>query len=277
MSFFKVLAEDKVDPPHRIISLSPNLTEMIYGMGAQDQLVGDTDYCQFPPEAQKIEKIGGWISPNYEKIISLKPDLVLALKFHEKAVDTLKKLKIPVVVFNCDSVKDILATYRQLGKELGHETQAEAACRILIQRLAKIKQKAKGEKPLSVLFVVGRTPGTIAEVYGAGGKSFINELIKVAGGVNVMADAITEYPLVSKEELIQRDPDVIVDSIQSHDFKATGLEAQSVWNQMPVLKAVKLKHIYTFSNEDFLIPGPSMVKLGEFLRDTFEKARLAHD
>ena len=113
--------------PQRIISLSPNLTEMIYDLGAKDRLVGDTDYCQFPAEAKKKEKIGGWINPNFEKIVSLKPDLVVALKFHDKAVNTLKKLNIPVVVFNCDSVKYILETYTQLGKLLGREKRAKTA------------------------------------------------------------------------------------------------------------------------------------------------------
>ncbi|HTA76136.1 MAG TPA: cobalamin-binding protein [bacterium] len=264
-------------PPQRVISLSPNLTEMIYDMGAQDQLVGDTDYCKFPEAAQKKEKIGGWVNPNFEKIVSLKPDLVVALKFHDKAVKTLKKLKINVVVLNCDSVKDILATYTQLGKLLGHEKQAEASRKGLVKRLAAIKEKAKGKKILSVLFVVGRTPGTIDQVYGVGAKNFINELIEMAGGQNVMADAMTGYPLVSKEQLIQRNPDVIVDSVLSHEMRARKMENKSAWDQMPVLQAVKQKHVYYFLDEDFLIPGPSMVKLGEFLCDTFEKVRADHE
>jgi iron complex transport system substrate-binding protein len=275
LGFQSLYAQDAV--LQRVISLSPNLTEMIYDMGAQDQLVGDTDYCKFPPDAEKKEKIGGWVNPNFEKMVSLKPDMVIALKFHDKSVNTLRKLKIPVVVLNCDSVEDILATYTQLGKLLGHEKQAEIARKALMKRLAVIQQKAKGKKPLSVLFVVGRTPGTIDQVYGVGGKNFINELIQMAGGVNVMANAMTGYPLVSKEELIKSDPDVIVDSVLSHELKVRKVENQSAWDQMPVLKSVKEKHVYYFLDEDFLIPGPSMVKLGEFLCDTFEKVRASHE
>ena len=274
---FQGLYAQNKSVPQRVISLSPNLTEMIYDMGAQDQLVGDTDYCKFPPEAQKKEKIGGWVNPNIEKMVSLKPDLIVALKFHDKAVNTLKKLKMNVVVLNCDSVEDILASYSQLGKLLGHEKQAEAARQSLVARLEKIKQRAKGKKPVAVLFVVGRTPGTVDQVYAVGGKNFINELIEMAGGVNVMVDAMTGYPLVSKEELIQRNPDLIVDSVLSHELKARKVENQSAWDQMPVLKAVQQKHVYYFLDEDFLIPGPSMVKLGEFLCDTFEKVRADHE
>jgi iron complex transport system substrate-binding protein len=275
LSFQSLYAQDVV--PQRVISLSPNLTEMIYDMDAQDQLVGDTDYCKFPPDAEKKEKIGGWVNPNFEKMVSLKPDMVVALKFHDKSVNTLRKLKIPVVVLNCDSVADILAAYTQLGKLLGHEKRAETAREVLVKRLAAIQKKAKDKKPLSVLFVVGRTPGTVDQVYGVGGKNFINELIQMAGGVNVMANAMTGYPLVSKEELIKSDPDVIVDSVLSHEMKARKAETKNAWDQMPILKAVKEKHVYYFLNEDFLIPGPSMVKLGEFLSDTFEKVRSSHE
>jgi len=274
---FQGLYAQNKSVPQRVISLSPNLTEMIYDMGAQDQLVGDTDYCKFPSDAQKKEKIGGWVNPNIEKMVSLKPDLIVALKFHDKAVNTLKKLKMNVVVLNCDSVEDILASYSQLGKLLGHEKQAEAARQSLVARLEKIKQRAKGKKPVAVLFVVGRTPGTVDQVYAVGGKNFINELIEMAGGVNVMVDAMTGYPLVSKEELIQRNPDLIVDSVLSHELKARKVENQSAWDQMPVLKAVQQKHVYYFLDEDFLIPGPSMVKLGEFLCDTFENVRADHE
>jgi iron complex transport system substrate-binding protein len=276
LDFQRVCAQNK-PIPQRIISLSPNLTELVYDIGAQDQLVGDTDFCKFPPEAQKKEKIGGWINPNFEKIVSLKPDLVMVLTFDEKAIFTLKKLKIPMAIFNCDRVQNILENYNQMGQLMGREIEAKTARLALMRRLDKIKKRAKGKKPLSVLFVIGRTPGTIEQVYAVGGKNFINELIQMAGGINVMADAMTDYPMVSKEELIHRDPDLIVDSILSHDLKGSELEKKGAWNQMPILKAVKQNHVYYFSNQDFLIPGPSMVRLGEFLCDTFEKVRTDHE
>ena len=99
----------------------------------------------------------------------------------------------------------------------------------------------------------------------------------MAGGVNVLHDAKTGYPLVSKEELIQRNPDVIIDSVLSHEVEVRKAEKESTWDQMPVLQAVKNQHVYNFLDQDFLIPGPSMVKLGEFLSDTFEKIRASHE
>jgi len=261
-------------PPRRIISLSPNLTEVIYDIGAQDLLVGDTDFCKFPPEARKKEKIGGWINPNFEKIVSLKPDLVLTLKFHVKIIATLKKLKIPVLVVDCDTVDEILGSYDHLGRVLGCEKRAKTAQKALKKRLMKIQEKVKGKKPVSVLFVIGRTPGTLEQIYGVGKKNFVNELIHLAGGINVMEDAMTDYPLVSKEQLIQRDPDVIVDSARSHGISNHELnEKVDLWKRMPVLKAVQKDQVCYFKNEDFLIPGPTMVNLAEYLCDIFEKVR----
>lgn len=259
-------------PPKRIISLSPNLTEVVYDMGAQDLLVGDTDFCKFPPDARKKEKIGGWINPNFEKIVSLKPDLVLALKFHVKVIETLKKLKIPVLIVDCDSVKEILGSYDRLGRVLGRETQAQAAKKALQKRLLRVKARAKKGKPVSILFVIGRTPGTLEQIYGIGKGNFVNELIHLAGGANVMEDAMTDYPLVSKEQLIQRDPDVIVDSALTHGGAEEGKETR-VWERMPMLQAVQKKRVYYFKNEDFLIPGPTMVNLAEYLCAIFEKVR----
>jgi iron complex transport system substrate-binding protein len=260
--------------PRRIISLSPNLTEIVYDIGAQDLLVGDTDFCKFPPEARKKEKIGGWINPNFEKIVSLKPDIVLTLKFHVKIIETLKRLKIPVLIVDCDTVDEILGSYDHLGRVLGHENQAKIAKKALKRRLTRIQDKVKGKKPVSVLFVIGRTPGTLEQIYGVGKKNFVNELIHLAGGINVVEDAMTDYPLVSKEQLIQRDPDVIVDSARSHGISNHELnEKVDLWKRMPVLKAVQKDQVYYFKNEDFLIPGPTMVNLAEYLCDIFEKVR----
>src|SRR6185295_16551995 len=104
-------AEAPPEVPRRIISMAPNLTEMVYDIGAEEQLVGVTDFCKFPPAAKSKVKVGGWINPNYEKILSLKPNLVLALQFHGKSVENLKKLKIPLLVLDCQTVQDVLNAY----------------------------------------------------------------------------------------------------------------------------------------------------------------------
>ena len=261
-------------PPKRVISMAPNLTEIVYDIGAQDLLVGVTDFCKFPPEAQKKEKIGGWINPNYEKILSLKPDLVLALKFHGKAVDNLEKLKVPVLVQDCQTVEDVLAAYDTLGKALGREAAAKKAKEKLAARLAKIRAEPSQGRSVSVLFVVDRTPGALDQIYGVGPHNFVDALIRWTGGANILYDSPVSYPLVSKEELLKRDPDVIVNALPpAHGRPDEVVREAAVWDGLPSLKAVKNHRVYCFNKDEYLIPGPSMVGLGEFLSGIFRDAR----
>jgi iron complex transport system substrate-binding protein len=260
--------------PRRIISMAPNLTQIVYDIGAQDMLVGVTDFCKFPPAARSKEKIGGWINPNYEKILSLKPDLVIALKFHGKAVDNLRKLNVPVLVLDCMTIQDVLDAYDVLGKELGRQKDARRAKARLSKRLKKVKAEAKNRKPVPVLFVIDRTPGALEQIYGVGPNNFVDELIRWSGGENMLSDAKEPYPLVSKEQLLKRDPEVIVNALAEAHLKSNGVEGEAaVWNALPSLKAVKNHHVYCFTNEDFLIPGPTMANLAEYLSHIFEEAR----
>jgi iron complex transport system substrate-binding protein len=254
--------------------MAPNLTQIVYDIGAQDELVGVTDFCKFPPEARKKEKIGGWINPNYEKIISLKPDLVLALQFHGQAVDNLKKLKVPLLVLDCQTVQDILDAYDVLGKRLGHELEARRGKAAIERRLAKAVNRGKKHKPVQVLFVIGHSPGTLDQLYGVGPRNFVDELVTLMGGVNILADAKEPYPLVSKEQLIKRDPEVIIDSIPSSEMNPEQLkEEKESWKKFPQLKAVRENHVFTLTQDEFLIPGPTMVGLAEYLSGIFGEVR----
>ena len=267
-------AEEKSVLPRRVISMAPNLTEIVYDIGAQDLLVGVTDFCKFPPEAQKKEKVGGWINPDYEKILSLKADLVLALKFHGKAVDNLEKLHVPVLVFNCQTVEDVLEAYDLLGKKLGREAQARKAKEAIQKRLTLAASRAGKHKPVSVLFLIGRNPGTLDQLYGVGPKNFVDELIGKMGGVNILSDAREPYPLVSKEQLLKRDPDIIIDSIPSSEMNAKQLQTErDSWKKFPTLKAVRKNCVFTLSEDAYLIPGPTMVGLAEYLSKVFAEVK----
>jgi iron complex transport system substrate-binding protein len=251
--------------PKRIVSLAPNLTEMVYDIGAQDLLVGDSDFCKFPPAAKKLEKVGGWINPNYEKIVSLRPDLVLGLKFGGKTLENLQKLGIPVLAIDCQTAEDVLAAYDLLGKKLGRMSLARIAKHKLQERLENVRSLARKGHPVSILLLVDRTPGSLGQLYGVGPKNFADEMIRWAGGVNLMADSPIPYPLVSKEQLLKRDPDLIINSLPESSGPRDLEQEKKVWDQLPSLKAVKTGRIYFFQRDDYLIPGPTMVGLAEYL------------
>ena len=260
--------------PQRVISMAPNLTEMIYDIGASGQLVGVTDYCKFPPVAKTKPKVGGWINPNYEKIVSLKPDLVLALQFHGPTVEHLKQLKLPYLVIDCQTVEDILKAYDTLGRALGHELDALRGKASLERRLAQARSKASQHKPVSVLFVIGHSPGALDQLFGVGPGNFVDELISLSGGANILSDAKEPYPLVSKEQLIKRDPDVIIDSLPSSENTPGQVRAAlQSWKKFKELRAVRDNHLFILTRDDYLIPGPTMAGLAEFLSRVFGKEK----
>jgi iron complex transport system substrate-binding protein len=257
--------------PQRVISMSPHFTEIIYDIGAQDQLVGVTNFCKFPPEARKKTKVGGFFNPNFETIVSLRPDLVLLVPFYGQTIESFKKLGIPVLIQNNSSLQDVFDTYDVLGKALGREAAAQAAKRKLQARLDKVRKKAGSRKPVSILFVVGHNVGELQRIYAAGDHCFVGEIIALSGGNNVLTGTSIAFPLVSKEQLIKRDPDVIVDSMPSDE--ATGdtiAKAKAAWAGLPSLKAVRENHVYFLKQDEFLIPGPTMVGLAEYLSKIFD-------
>jgi iron complex transport system substrate-binding protein len=260
--------------PQRVISMSPHFTEIIYDIGAQDQLVGVTNFCKFPPEAQNKTKVGGFFNPNFETIVSLRPDLVLLVPFYGQTIQSFKKLGIPVLVQNNSSIRDIFDTYDLLGKTLGCEARARAAKQKLQARLDRVREHAGTRKPVTVLFVVGHNVGELQRIYAAGDHCFVGEIIALSGGSNVLTGTSIAFPLVSKEQLIKRDPDVIVDSMPSDE--ATGdtvAKAKAAWASLPSLKAVRENHVYFLKQDEFLIPGPTMVGLAEYLSKIFDEVQ----
>jgi len=260
--------------PQRVISMSPNFTEIVYDIGAQDQLIGVTNFCKFPPEAQKKEKIGGFLNPSFEKIVSLKPDLALLVPSYGRTIENFKKLNIPVLVQDNSTIQDVLDTYDVLGQRLGHEAQARTAKKKLEDRLDAVRQKAGARQPVSILFVVGHTIGGLQQIYAAGNDSFVGEIIALAGGENILAGTKIAFPLVSKEQLIKRDPEVIVDSMPSDEATGDTIEkAKVAWGQLPSLRAVRNHHVYFLKQDEYLIPGPTMVGLAEYLSKIFDENR----
>jgi iron complex transport system substrate-binding protein len=271
LSFGGVWAGDTLALPQRIISLSPHFTEILYDIGAQDRLVGVTKFCKFPPEAQKKELVGDFYHPNYERIIALRPDLVLLSPSNGKALDALKSLHIPVWIHGNNRIKEVLETYDLLGEKLGCGTQAAAAKARLVKRLEAIRSKAKSRRKVSILFVVGHGVGSLQQIYAAGTESFVGEMIAWVGGDNILAGTSVPFPLVSKEQLLKKNPDVIIDSMPSDEAtKDTVEEARKAWAKLPSLSAVKANRVYYLKEDEYLIPGPTMVGLAEYLSKIFD-------
>ncbi len=252
-------------PPQRIISLAPNITEILYALDADKQLVGVTDYCLYPPQAKSKSKVGGFINPNLEKIVALRPDIVLisADSNQQTVYDQLLRLKIKVYVINPDNLEKTWATILHLGEISGHSQKAQALVGSLKKRVNAVQAKVKGKSRPRVLFLWSENP-----LITAGPHTFTHDLIEKAGGINIAASAPVKYPKYSMEEIIRIQPEIIISGDMGSQAKVS--EKNSIWQNYKVIPAVQNNRIYAI-NPDFLArPAPSIVEGLE------EMAKLIH-
>ncbi|HHW41355.1 MAG TPA: cobalamin-binding protein [Syntrophomonadaceae bacterium] len=193
--------------PGRIVSLTPSNTEILFALGLGDRVVGVTTYCDYPPEAKKKPKIGD-LQANVEKIVSLKPDLVVAKwTMNKDAVASLRKLNVPVLCVEPESIEGVYRAIRLIAKATGTSEAGEKIVAGMKARLEQVKQKVSAIPPskrLRVFIEVGDDP-----LYTAGSRTFIDELVNLAGGVNIAAD-IKGYQMYSIESVVEKNPDVIL-------------------------------------------------------------------
>lgn len=233
--------------PRRIISLSPVLTEGLYLLGLEEKVVGVTIYCQEPSPSRKKEKIGSIMEPDIEKIVSLKPDLVLAMSL--TSINVIKKLKdlgINIVVLEIPkNFEELCHIFLQLGKEVGKEDKALKLIKESKMRVSHIKNKTKTLPKRKVLIQIGAKPFFVATK-----DYFINDYIEFAGGINVFKDAPSGS--VGREEAIQRNPDVII-------ITTMGLSEENewkIWKRFTSIRAVKENNIHFVDPDRLCSPTP---------------------
>ena len=247
--------------PHRIISAAPSITEILFALGAGDQVVGVTTYCNYPEAAKSRPKIGGYTTPNVEAILALQPDQVFMVKNRSDVAQKLRSAGIDVVEVQPDNLAGIYGSIQRISEKIGAAARGQS----LIQSIERDLKDAgartgTGPKP-KVLFVVGRTPGSVLDLSVAGRGSYLNELIALAGGENVFADAAVPYPQVAIEEVIRRNPDVIIDMGHNEVFTAAQKDAvKQLWKKYSFLTAVKRDKVFPISADYFVTPGPRVVQ-----------------
>ncbi|GAG52585.1 unnamed protein product, partial [marine sediment metagenome] len=200
-------------PASRIVSLAPGNTEILYAIGAGDRVVGVTDYCNYPPEATRTLKVGGFSNPSLEGIVALRPDLVLAARFNPLALlEGLRQLGIPVFALAPGTMGEALQAVRQVGKLVGLAPSAarlEASLKARVQAVNSLVETIPMSARPRVLW--GRLD---APMYTAGPGSFIGSLIRLAGGANIASDAASDWIQVGLETIVARNPEVII--VSSH-------------------------------------------------------------
>lgn len=263
--------------PARIISLAPNLTEIVYHLGEEDRLVGVSRYCKFPPEAQNKPKVGALTDVDYEKLIVLRPDLALLLPSHSEIGRRLERLSIPTLTIRSETIEDIYAGVESVALALGGEKKGrEVASRLRSDFSAFAGRLASdpGAAPPRVLFVIGRNPGTLQQIYVCGSDNYLNDLLTSIGAVNVTGETELPWPVLNKETILRMDPDIILDgSLYDEDATTDPARHMAAWDELATLGAVRSGRVVRISDAHLLIPGPGFVGSAENLVRVISDAR----
>lgn len=250
--------------PKRIISLSPSINEIIYGLGDWKSVVGITIYSDFPPEVKNLPTVGGWINPNLEAIVALRPDLVIMIKDQDKIFgDKIRKLRLKTLSVESTTIKDISDSILEIGKALGKDSGAREVTENFKSSLDEIGTKVVGVRPKRVLLVVGRNPGTLEDIYVISRKSYINEIINIAGGENVVKNDVFSVK-VSKESILSLNPEVIVEV--NHE-RINKNETLKVWDELKDVSAVKNKEVYILTDTALLHPSQRVAQAARTLAE----------
>ncbi len=249
-------ADDLSTPPGRVVSMSPNLTQIVYALGSEEKLVGVDAYSTYPPEAESLPSMGNFLDPDLEALVASQPDLVLLVDTDEQLIGLLSRLGLEYVALGNDTVAEILHSIERLGVLLDREERA----REIIERFDSVREEIdealKSDSTTRVALVVGRNLGVLQDIYVVGSASFLGELIEMAGGVNVFGEQALPYPQVGAESIVGADPDVIIDSTLSKGASAEQLEElRSDWDSLPSLRAVKEGRVIVPDEGWFQVPG----------------------
>jgi len=243
--------------PRRIVSLAPNLTEMLFALGLGERVVGVTDYCDWPPEVAAKPRIGGVINPSLETIVALGADLVLATADMNRPEDVnrLAALKVAVYTIDTRSVGDVLRSLVMIGEITGRAGRAQEIAAGLERRREAVRARVAGLRPVTVFVAIDRAP-----LISAGDGTFVGEMLTLAGGRNIAGASPIKYPVFSLEQLLADDPEVILDAADPGPVSVAELQAR--WRSLPgavALRAMRTGRIISVGQGSFFRPGPRII------------------
>ena len=246
--------------PTRIISLVPSATEMLFAIGAGPRVVAVSSYDRYPPEVDRLPRVGALVDPDVERILSLRPDLVIAYSSQTDFLAQLERARIPVYLYRHGSLADITRGMRDLGSRLGLTAEAGAAAARIDSGLADIRIRLAGKRRPRTMLVIGREPQSLRAIHVSGGYGFLHDLLDLAGGDNLFADVKRESMMVATETILARAPEVI---IELHYSDTASREAEALerkaWRLLPGVPAVKNGRIYLLYGGELVVPGPRVV------------------
>lgn len=245
-----VQSDDLPDNPERIVSLAPNVTEILFALGAGDRVVARTKYCDYPERVADLPSIGSFANPDFESILSREPDLVVGVVSggSKQVFERLEKVDVPHLFVRTDTIDETFFGIEAVGEATGEEERAKELVRDMSQRLDELRDRWRPEKPPEVLLVYGHEP-----LVAAGSGTFGHQLLKAAGATNALADAETSFPRLDIEKVVELNPDRILDTAMINREND-----DEFWALHESIEAVEQGRVSYLTAPVVLRPGPRL-------------------
>ena len=243
--------------PRRIVSLVPALTEMLFAIGAGPQVVAVSSYDEFPPQVKSLPRVGALLDPDTERILSLKPDLVVTYGSQVDLQTQMQRASIATYDYRHGGLDHIFITIRELGRRTGHDQEAQAVVAGIESRIAAVKARVAGKPRPRTLLVFSREARALRNVYVSGGRGFLHDMLVAAGGQDVFEDVGRESWQATTETILARAPDVILELRSENIPVGRELDEETeVWSRLAAVPAVRARRIYFITGQQMTVPGP---------------------
>lgn len=246
----------------RIVTLAPALTEIVFALGKGNQIVGNTRFCDYPPAARRITKVGGLIDFNLELLVSLKPEIVIVYPELYEKVKFLGNRSSLILVRHA-SLNDLFSSIRLIAEALSVPQHGQKMTWGIKSRLKEVQNRIRGKAIPSAMLIAGRNPDDLRNVYIIGKQDFLNEILEISGGLNAYRGTIA-YPSVSMESIIGMNPDWIIELSAFHE-SLSEMEIGNLWQRYGMLRAVQRRHVRFIRDNFWLRPGPRVALIAENL------------
>jgi iron complex transport system substrate-binding protein len=239
-------------PPTRIVSLVPAATEILFAVGAGPSVVGVSSFDREPAAVRDLPRVGALLDPDLERILSLRPDLVVVYATQHDLHRQLARAGIDSYRYEHAGLTDVLDTIRQLADRTGHAENGADVAGAIARALADIRARVAGRPRPRTLIVIAREPGTLRNLFASGGIGFLHDMVAVAGGDNVLADFQRQSVQATTEMVLARRPDVILE-LRAQLEPSPDVAA---WQALPALPAVRHARVIALQGSDLVVPGP---------------------
>ena len=246
--------------PRRIISFIPAVTEMLFALGVADRVVAVGSFDRYPPEIEKLPRVGALLDPDLERIISLKPDLVTVYGSQTDLREQLTRAKLPLFVYSHAELSDVTKTIIDLGTRVGRAERARELAGAIERRLQDIRQQVVSKPRPRTLIVFGRESGSLRGVYASGGYGFVHDMVTAAGGDNVFANLEQQAVQATTELIIARRPEVILE-LRAEPLSPDRLAQElASWKALASVPAVRNGRVHLIADLRTVVPGPRVAE-----------------